>query len=284
MNVDSTNTTSLRVAALRSAGAAFVVSLGLFAAGHAPVEALGAGLSAWLLVFALFAPLGPALAAAGLSLAAGILGRVHLCFWGAKPIALRPEEAAALGLTLGHVDLSDAWRRLRASATGRWWTAFSASLVASTLWSFTRYDAGAILPGTLYLVRWLAFGSVLLAAQRFVDKGGSPEGLVRPILQAGLLLSLMGLLQRALLPDMSQLRAVLPQLEKAMLDPHEGRLVSTVLDPNLLGAMLAGIAALLLARLLAGSVDGTRRTLAAWALVVLAIVLTVSRGSMLALA
>jgi len=128
-----------------------------------------------------------------------------------------------------------------------------------------------------YLLRWLAYFGLYIAAINLLRREDVP-GLLSAFDAAVLLFAIFGIVQAAFLPGFAQL--VYPEsVLYADWDPQGHRLVSTFLDPNYAGALLA-IGLLLYAGRLS---TGERVPLWRVAVLLTALLLTLSRSSMLAL-
>jgi O-antigen ligase len=129
-----------------------------------------------------------------------------------------------------------------------------------------------------YLARWLAYFGLYLAALNLLSRRDVP-GILAAFDTGVLLFAAFGIVQVALLPGFAQL--VYPEsVQYADWDPQGHRLVSTFLDPNYAGALL--VVALLVS---AGRIAAGVRV-PAWRVAILlaALLLTLSRSSFLALA
>jgi hypothetical protein len=127
-----------------------------------------------------------------------------------------------------------------------------------------------------YLFRWLAYFGLYIAAVNLLSREDVP-GLLGAFDAAVLLFAVFGIFQAVFLPGFAQL--VYPESVLYVdWDPQGHRLVSTFLDPNYAGALLT-IALLLYAGRLS---VGERVPLWRVAVLLMALVLTLSRGSMLA--
>lgn len=263
------------------AGAAAVVGL-LVASTEDPLIVLPPIFALALFLFAALSPVEKSLHVVIGSLAVGCLGRVPLGEVGFKAIALRGEEAAVLGLMM-----SAGWRLLRApkdvsaKRLRNAWLAFTAMAAVSLVASARIWTVSEIKPGALYFVRWLGFGAVVLAAAMVAHNRGSRNGIVSALVTTAVALSVLGFIQLGIWPNMENIEAFFPIVRTMLTDPHQGRLVSTMLDPNLLGSILAAASALLMARLLTGPREQRAGAALQLAIILVAIFLTVSRGSLL---
>ncbi|HEV8411657.1 MAG TPA: O-antigen ligase family protein [Gemmatimonadaceae bacterium] len=127
-----------------------------------------------------------------------------------------------------------------------------------------------------YLLRWLAYFGVYIAAINLLRREDLP-GLLGAFDAAVMIFAIFGIFQAAFLPGFAQL--VYPEsVVYADWDPQGHRLVSSFLDPNYAGALIT-IGLLLCAGRLA---SGERVPLWRVAVLLTALILTLSRGSMLA--
>lgn len=135
---------------------------------------------------------------------------------------------------------------------------------------------------------WLRTSTYLLLLPALVYLAHQPriyQTLRRSCVVSIVILVAMGLVQRIFMPHLSDLPAWLVATSGGGWDPHEGRLVSTWLDPNFFGAYL-GISLLYsLACLVSAKTKGSKTFFIVLSLVtVVAGILTQSRSSTLALA
>lgn len=268
------NVAGLVLAAAAGASAAFLPD---------PFAPMAVACVVGLFFFAALSPTPTALAVVAVSTIPGILSRVQLVSVGIKAVALRPEEAAVLGLCAGHG--LRLLRRRPGSTIERTWLLFTALLGLSLLFSLRLWSVSEQAVGLLYATRWLLFGAVLWAAAEEAQRGvAHQQRLLRLIVFSALMLSAFGFLQYLFLPNMADLKAAFPQIAEVLTDPHEERLVSTVLDPNLLGALLAPAIAIAFARALNAGPAQRARAYAPVAVLLAAILLTVSRGTLLSAA
>jgi O-antigen ligase len=127
-----------------------------------------------------------------------------------------------------------------------------------------------------YLLRWLAYFGIYIAAINLLRREDLP-GLLGAFDAAVMIFAIFGIFQAAFLPGFAQL--VYPEsVVYADWDPQGHRLVSSFLDPNYAGALIT-IGLLLYAGRLA---SGERVPLWRAAVLLAALILTLSRGSMLA--
>lgn len=106
--------------------------------------------------------------------------------------------------------------------------------------SLFRHDVFEIIPGFLYLLRFVLYllsGVVLF--NMFESGKISDKEFYYAVVSSGILISILGFIQLVLLPDFSVLE------EGLGWDPHKNRLASTFLDPNFTGVYLAMCAAVI---------------------------------------
>lgn len=155
-----------------------------------------------------------------------------------------------------------------------WWgSGFVVVALISLVGALRWIDAPALIVAFSYLVRWVAYatlvylGYALAKSSQLVPALGLVFGLV----------ALLGVGQWLVAPDVSF-------LERFGWDPHQGRLVSTFLDPNFVGGFLSIGVALAVPQFLNNK---TTRSRLFWGAVLLlslvGIYLTFSRSSLLAL-
>lgn len=121
--------------------------------------------------------------------------------------------------------------------TGSYWLiTFYLVAVLSWSWSLTNLSAIEILPGGLYLIRFILYSQVLMIGFNLLTGGIlSPQSLVRLMIGVAVVLSVLGLVQLGLYPNFEEPPFYLTEFG---FDPHRGRLAATFLDPNFLGAFL----------------------------------------------
>lgn len=218
--------------------------------------------------------------ATGVLLVAGALGnliRIPLATAGEKSAPLLP-----LDLALGAVLLIAAvevWRRRRVLLDwpALWGFAFVGVAMLGVLSAPTRVgiSGGQVVFAAAYLVRWSAYFAILPALSALLPRREG-EWVVSVLRTVILTFAAFGILQALLLPGFAQV--VYPESTLyADWDPQGHRLVSTFLDPNYAGIYLALGVFLWLGRALAGD------SVSLWegAVLLLALLLTLSRGSLL---
>lgn len=156
---------------------------------------------------------------------------------------------------------------------------FAAVGAVGTVVSAVRYDLTWFELGfsLAYLGRWLLYFGLYIVAINCVRRG-DVERVWRAIETAVLGIAGFGVVQAALLPNFAQL--VYPESREYLdWDPQGHRLVSTILDPNFVGAMLLVVLLVQLARLSFGARERAAHVLLLFA----ALALTASRSSVLGL-
>jgi hypothetical protein len=213
-------------------------------------------------------------------LLAGNLVRLPALTSGAREAPLSVNDLAVIAL-LGLGLLAGAGARsFVLDGVARRALLFVAVGAASAVWAVPRFGlTGAELGFSLaYLARWLMYFAIYMVvvnAVRLADVAAVSGTLQRVIV----VFAAFGIVQAALLPGFAQL--VYPESTLYVdWDPQGHRLVSTILDPNFAGGLIAIGFVLTLARLSCG-VPGMGVRLA---ILLVALVLTVSRSSMLAAA
>ena len=110
-----------------------------------------------------------------------------------------------------------------------WWgIGFSVLAIVSLIGALRWVDLAEIILASSYLIRWVAYatlvylGYILARSSRLIPALGAVFGSV----------ALLGIIQWLIVPNLGF-------LEQFGWDPHQGRLVSTFLDPNFVGGFLA---------------------------------------------
>ncbi|MEA2020723.1 MAG: O-antigen ligase family protein [Patescibacteria group bacterium] len=127
-----------------------------------------------------------------------------------------------------------------------WLPIFVFSFIAfiSLVNGFRWVDAREGIVAAGYWVRWVVYSGVYFVASDLFGKDSSIRyQVINTLIAAGVVLAMLGFVQLAIFPDLSQLD---PELGW---DPHKNRMVSTWLDPNFLGAYFVLCLCLLLSRL-----------------------------------
>ncbi|MDF1506271.1 O-antigen ligase family protein, partial [Roseisolibacter sp. H3M3-2] len=212
------------------------------------------------------------------ALLAGNLVRLPALTSGAREAPVSVNDLAVLALLTVGVVAGASARSFVLDAVTRRGLLFAAVGAASAAWAVPRFGlSGAELGFSLaYLARWLAYFAiypVVINGLRLADVAAVSATLQRAIL----VFAAFGIVQAALLPGFAQI--VYPESTVYVdWDPQGHRLVSTILDPNFAGGFIAIGLVLTLARVSCG-VPGLGLPLA---VLVTALLLTVSRSSMLA--
>jgi len=218
--------------------------------------------------------------AAVLLLVVGNLGRVPVFAIGAKDAPILFNDVLVVGvLAVGLLAAvrAGSWR---VDAPGLLAVAFAFVGGASAILAVPRFGLSAVeLAFSLgYLARWLAYFGIYLVVINVVRADDVPS-LWRALEATVLAFAAFGIVQSALLPDFAQI--VYPSSERYVdWDPQGHRLVSTLLDPNLAGALLLLVLLVHLALLSAGAAVPVWKPI----LLVSALILTLSRSAFLAFA
>jgi hypothetical protein len=146
---------------------------------------------------------------------------------------------------------------------------FTGACLMSLLANYWRFTLPELLTGSLYLVRWVLYaGLYVVVAGNFV----SPRFWLKGLYAVGIGFGVLGFMQFFLYPNLRNLAYL-------GWDPHYYRLFSTLLDPNFMGIILV-FTVLLGFRLFR---KNSRWIIAGQTVTVLALLLTYSRSSFLAL-
>jgi O-antigen ligase len=93
--------------------------------------------------------------------------------------------------------------------------------------------------GSLYLIRYLIYGLLYFAVFSIIKTEKDFRSTLKMLTISALLLAIAGFIQLQIFPDLAE-------LEELGWDPHINRLVSTWLDPNFVGGLLAFMSSILL--------------------------------------
>lgn len=166
------------------------------------------------------------------------LGRIPLLSTGDRDVPITLNEVA-LGVMLATgILVALASRTLRLDRIAVIALLFAAVGAGSAVWSVQRFGMSLfeLLIALAFLARWMVyFGVYLVVINVFRDR--DVESLWRAVETMLVVFAAFGIFQSAFLPDFAQL--VYPD-SRAFIDwdPQGHRLVSTVLEPNIAGAML----------------------------------------------
>lgn len=159
-----------------------------------------------------------------------------------------------------------------------WAIGFAALGAISTALAIPRFGLTAFQAvfSLSYLARWLAYFGLYLVVLNCVRRGDVPA-VIRALEGTILLFACFGIVQSLFLPGFAQI--VSPDTRTLIWDRQGHRLVSTLLDPNFAGGLIVLGIILLSARLVTGG------NVSLWKLMILtiALVMTLSRSSILAL-
>lgn len=221
------------------------------------------------------------LGASAATLALGNVGRIPGGVFGGRnaPIALNDLLLVPLWLFL-LVFVVRGQRRWVLDSTAMWSMGFIVAAGFSSMLAIPRYGMGVsdALGMVAFLVRWVLYFGWFPLMVALVDARDVP-GVWRRFDVAILCMAAFGLIQTAFLPGFAQMIHT-GGTGMPTWDPQGRRLVSTLLDPNFAGIVIVIGLLMRLARVAEGIQDR------AWPLAVLAVavLLTVSRSSLLALA
>jgi len=150
---------------------------------------------------------------------------------------------------------------------------FTLAAGASTIIALDKLSLGQVLVSSLFLLRFMAYFAISVIVYNSLEKKSQGKW-INALLIIGVLFAIAGFLQLIFFSDLSRLQIY-------GWDPHQMRLVSTTLDPNFTGSILAVLSAISLSFYL---YKNKKFYLVCLTIFVLAIVLTFSRSSYLAIA
>ena len=208
----------------------------------------------------------------------GQLGRVPLLSAGAKEAPLLANDVAVVVAVVAGLWLSLRNRDLRLDAVTLVALGFAGVGGLSALMSLPRFGLSGfeLVFSLAYLLRWAVYlGLYVVVIDTLSPRDG--RQLLKVFEGAVLVFAVFGILQSIFLPGFAQI--VFPDAELyTQWDPQGRRLVSTFLDPNLAGGLIMVALLLACARLVSGEPVPLWRP----GLLVAALVMTMSRSSMLA--
>lgn len=150
---------------------------------------------------------------------------------------------------------------------------FTVSATASTIAALNFFSPVQIVVSSLFLLRFIIYFLMCVVVYNSVSKS-SIEKWINALLIIGVIFAVVGFFQLVFFSDLSSLQAF-------GWDPHQMRLVSTLLDPNFAGCIFSILAAISISFYL---FKNRKIHLFALAVFILAIILTFSRSSYLAIA
>lgn len=150
---------------------------------------------------------------------------------------------------------------------------FTLSATASTVAALNFFSLAQITVSSLFLIRFIVYFLLCVVVYNSISKS-SIEKWINVLLIVGVIFAFLGFFQLTFFSDLSALQAF-------GWDPHQMRLVSTLLDPNFAGCVFAVLTALSISFYL---YKNRKIYLLASAVFILAIILTFSRSSYLAIA
>lgn len=109
----------------------------------------------------------------------------------------------------------------------------------SLLQSLIFLSLSEVISGSLYLIRFLQYGFLYFIVLQTVQTTKQVKMVLKILTLSAFLLALAGFIQLIVYPDLAA-------LEELGYDPHINRLVSTWLDPNFVGGLLAFVMSILL--------------------------------------
>lgn len=149
------------------------------------------------------------------------------------------------------------------------------TMALSLIWAAVYLPSGAVIGGSLYFFRFLAYQMVFFFVQSSIKDIRQAKTIFNVILGTGVALSVLGFAQLIIMPDFS---SMVPE----GWDPHVGRLLSTWFDPNLLGGLFAFLALVVIAQMIINKMSFWKIT--TLAVFIGALLLTFSRSSLVAFA
>lgn len=166
--------------------------------------------------------------------------------------------------------------RIHFPSVFKWLGLFWLVGVVSLLVSLTVLDAVSVATGSLYLFRFILFSSLLVVGYNLhKQKLINSNHLTTLFILVSVMLAVLGLIQLLIYPNFEDPPFFLTDFG---FDPHRGRLTSTFLDPNFLGAYLSLNLGLVIYKLYRG---GSQRWWVVISLLLAAILLTLSRSAYL---
>lgn len=147
---------------------------------------------------------------------------------------------------------------------------------SSLLINSTEMSQGEFMEAAFYGVRWASY--FLLSVLVSWESEASKKEILGQFVVFSVALAVLGFIQLQVVPDFAA-------YEELGWDPHQGRLLSTWFDPNLLGGFLAFASCIVVALFLEKKKNTTRSLLLfSLGLLLLAVALTLSRSAYLGLA
>lgn len=153
---------------------------------------------------------------------------------------------------------------------------FIAVAIASLVASLRFLGPQEALPGLLYLIRFIEYAFLYFITADLIKKEKDIHRILAVMIGSAVLIAIAGFIQFKLYPDFRP-------MEDLGWDPHVGRLLSTWFDPNFVGGMFTFVSCLVMGLLLTTKKYRPQLVMAL-GLLVIAIFLTYSRSSYLALA
>lgn len=147
-------------------------------------------------------------------------------------------------------------------------------------WSLTLFSLVEVASGSLYLLRFILYSGTLFLVYNLVEsKVLELQQLIKVWVITGLIVAILGFIQLLIYPNLNDWYF---DLTSFGFDPHQGRLVSTFLDPNFTGIFLTIIFGLVIWQMMQQK-SFHRLSLFILSILLVAIVLTYSRTAYLML-
>jgi hypothetical protein len=207
------------------------------------------------------------------------LGRIPLVSTGARDASIVLNDICVVGLVVTAIAIAATRRSLWLDPVALFALGFAGIGLASDLAAVPRFGLtpGALILSVAYLVRWVTYFGVYLFVVNNV-RGGEAISVWRTLLRTMLIFAAFGVFQSIFLPDFAQL--IYPNAREYIdWDPQGHRLVSTVLDPNLAASMIVLVLLIQLGQIS----TGVRVRWWQPSLLLIALVMTLSRGAIVAL-
>jgi len=207
------------------------------------------------------------------------LGRIPVFSTGGRDAPILANDVFVLGvLVCGAVAMALS-HRARLDSVALAGLGFAALGGISTLLAISKFTLSGleIMVSLGYLARWVFYFAIYIVATN-VLRAEDVDGVWSALETSVLLFAAFGVVQAAAFPNFAQL--IYPDSRVYVdWDPQYHRLVSTLLDPNFAGALILSVLLVEIAQLTGGVAVATWKP----SLLSLAIVLTASRSSLLAL-
>lgn len=210
--------------------------------------------------------------------AIGNVGRVPLLDLGARQAPILINDIAIMALAVAGLLAMGAAGTMKLTDVSLAAIVFAAIGGLSAVSAIPRFGLSSfeVIASLAYLARWCAYFTVYLVVVNCV-RANDIDRTWRTIEGVMLAMAVFGLVQSAFLPDFAFM--VFKETAKTEWDAQGNRLVSTILDPNVMAGLINIVLLVQLARL----ASGERLPLWKPMLLVVALCLTLSRGGILSL-